>query len=82
MTCLFPPARARGNWEADPGGLHVCTTLVDISPPFDAGQICELKFECCSCHGLSGGELRLRMSPEDAKLYYLGDEFSLRIRLI
>lgn len=74
--------RLRSNWESDPGGLHVCMRLVEITPPFDAGQKCELKFDLSPCHGLLGGQLSLQIAPDDAKLYFVGDEFSIRIRLI
>ena len=64
-------------WE---GGLHVCAGLLTVSQPFDAGSTVELRFELSPCHGLTGGELRLRVPAEDAKDYAEGDEFSIRIR--
>lgn len=73
----------RSSWEADPSGLHICCKLTSISEPFNADASCELKFELSPCHGVVGGEIYLRIPADEARaLYYIGDEFSIRIRLI
>jgi hypothetical protein len=64
-------------WE---GGLHVCAGLTSKSRPFDNGQTVELKLELSPCHGLTGGEMRLRVPADEAREYKEGDEFSIRIR--
>lgn len=66
--------------DRDFAGLHVCLKLEKMTQPFAHGELVELKFALAPCHGLSGGELFLRMSVEDARRYKLGDEFTLRLR--
>jgi hypothetical protein len=56
--------------------------LESISKPFNAGRDVELLFNLSPCHGVHGGELRMRISPEAAKMYLVGDEKSIRIRSI
>lgn len=70
------------NWEAHSGGLYVCMHLVEKTDPFDAGKKVALKFRLARCHGLLGGELELLIPADDAKSYFIGDEFSIRVRLI
>jgi hypothetical protein len=42
----------------------------------------ELKFALSPCHGVAGGELRLRIDADEAARYEIGAEFSIRIREI
>lgn len=71
-------------WEHDVGGLHVCMRLERISEPFNAGKVVALKFKLSNCPkaDLHGGELELLIPVTEASRYMLGDEFSLRIRMI
>ena len=63
-------------------GLHVCIRLVEVSQPFNANQTIELRFDLEECHGIQGGELILRVAPQARALYYVGDVFSMNIRLV
>jgi hypothetical protein len=55
--------------------------LKAISNPFNAGKFVELKFIIPECGEVTGGGmLTLCVSPEDAKLYMLGDKYYVHLR--
>ena len=63
-------------------GAHICMHVESISPPFDGGTLVELKLILSHCHGIEGGELRIRVLADDANKYMHGDAFMMRMRRI
>jgi hypothetical protein len=63
-------------------GMHLCMHVESISPPFDGGASVEVKFVLPCCHGVLGGELRVRVDAEDAHKYMRGDTYMIRMRRI
>jgi hypothetical protein len=59
--------------------LIALMTLQYVSCEFDAGRVCEAKFQVDATHNHEG-ELRLRMSPAEAEKLKLGDVYSIHIR--
>jgi hypothetical protein len=59
--------------------LVALMTLVAVSCEFNAGSMCEAKFSVDATHGHEG-ELRLRMSPDEAEKLKVGDVYSVHIR--
>jgi len=60
--------------------IMVCATLVSLSEPFNAGSQREAKFVLSECDPIIGGDLRIRISPDDAKGMLVGDVKMLRLR--
>lgn len=54
-------------------------TLVSVTCPFNAGQWCEAKFIIDGLQGLEG-DMRLRISPEQAEMLKCGDVYGNHIR--
>jgi hypothetical protein len=59
--------------------LVTLMTLTYVSCEFDAGTRCEAKFQVDAAHGYEG-ELRLRVTPQDAERLKSGDVYSMHIR--
>lgn len=59
--------------------LITLMTLTYVSCEFDAGTRCEAKFLVDAAHGYEG-ELRIRMSPQEAEQLRYGDVYSMHIR--
>jgi hypothetical protein len=59
--------------------LVALMTLQYVSCEFNAGQMCEAKFQVDAAHGHEG-ELRLRMSPDEAEKLKTGDVYSIHVR--
>jgi hypothetical protein len=59
--------------------LVALMTLRTVSCEFNAGTMCEAKFDVDAVHGYEG-ELRLRMSPAEAERLKLGDVYSIHVR--
>jgi hypothetical protein len=59
--------------------LTICLTLKAIHT-LDAGTHVELKFVIPRCGEVDGGDLLLRVTPEEGERYMLGDKLTLHLR--
>jgi hypothetical protein len=62
--------------------MSLCMHVESISPPFDGGTVVEVKFVLPHCHGVEGGEMRVRVLAGEAGKYMRGDSYMMRMRRI
>lgn len=61
-----------------PSPIRVFAVVRSISPPFNRGQLVEIKL-ATEDGAVVDGELYVRVSPARAQQYAIGDEFVLRL---